>query len=287
MQMPDAFVSLKQYLCAVGEYGGNENAKRMLTALRAVIKGTSYEGELNSIPTDEIQRLINGQGKPRHIRTVMEMIWENREGFKTYKEGGKTTFTKYFDKSNPLQEMVTDAMFGMDCIGFVGRYMEASGIMTEYPPFYPRNYLDRFFPIDSIWKIDSCAVLVWVKGVHIAVIDSVVQINGNAKPPHAIVNICQSSSGGPQINSRVKLQPASGEYIDFGPYGKEVDGKKVTEEEKEALRKKYTFSGAVGYRQGMFFDVLAGDPAPPVRGHVYVGVMPKLNKVWEPTIELD
>ena len=34
-------------------------------------------------------------------------------------------------------------------------------------------------------------------------------------------------------------------------------------------------------------DVLGGDPAPPVRGHVYVGVMPKLNKVWEPVIELD
>src|SRR5262249_1714380 len=161
---------LKQYLCLLDENGGNANAKRMLAALRAVVKGTSDEGELNSIPSSEMDRIINGQGKPKHIRTVMELIWENREGFKNYKEGGKTTFGKYFEKTNPLQEMVADTMFGLDCIGFVGRYMEASGIMTDYPPFYPRNYLDRFFPIDSIWKIDSCSVLVWVKGVHIALI---------------------------------------------------------------------------------------------------------------------
>jgi hypothetical protein len=100
------------------------------------------------------------------------------------------------------------------------------------------------------------------------------------------VDICQSSSGGPQMNTGVRLSVSAAEFIDFGAYGKAVDGKNVSEDDKAALRKQYTSSGSAGYRGGIFFKVSLGRPLAPVTGDVYIGKLPGMTKAWR-TIELD
>ena len=277
------WVSLKQYLCAVGEYGGNAKATQLMLAIQKIVKGTSDEATIKNIGTIDFSRMFTGQGKPEHISQIMHLIWYNKERFADYKDGsGKQIFAKYFQQANPIQAMVDEKMFGLDCIGFVGRYLEDSGIFTSYQPLYPRHYLDRFLPIKSISDVEDLCILVWVKGTHIAIIDSVKEVHDK----YVVVDICQSSSGGPQMNTSVRLTLTAAEFIDFGAYGKAVDGKNVTEDEKAALRKKYTSRGSVGYRGGIFFKVSLGRPLAPVVGDVYIGKLPGMTKAWQ-TIELD
>jgi len=280
------WVGLRKYLCADAGNGGNAKAAQLRNAIRAVVKGTEDEPTIHQMGAVEYERVFSGQGKPENFSILMHLIWYNKEKFKAYKDAtGKTILAKYFDQINPLQAMVDDAMFGMDCIGFVGRYLEDAGIFPTYLPLYPRHYMDRFFPIQQITHMEDLCVIVWVNGTHIAIIDKVRSVNTN-RTPSAVVDICQSSSGGPQLNTRVQLEQTSGEYLDFGEYGKAVDGHNVSESEKSQLRKDLIKRGSVGYRGGLMFNIKAGSPQIPVTGHVYVGRLPNLMKGWT-EIELD
>lgn len=173
--------------------------------------------------------------------------------------------------------MVGAKMFGYDCIGFVGRYLEEAGVFPKYPGMYPRHYLDRFFPVQKIGDIDDGCIVVWINGSHIAVIDTKVKIEGGV----ATVNLCMSTSGGPQTSKGATLTHiASSTFLDFGSYGKEVDGKTVTEDERKEIQKKYQASGSRGYRDGLFFNIAAGTPSFPNNGTVYVGKMKDLVTNW-------
>jgi hypothetical protein len=285
-------VSLRRYLCAVPEHGGNQKAAVLQGALPGLVAGTADAGVLAPLmKSREYDMLFSGQGKPEHFRTVMAAIWRNKDKVKA-----DSRFTKYFfdkiDVPNPLQAMVDDGLFGMDCIGFFGRYLEAAGVYSQYMGGLPRTWLDTFLPITRPYDMDVGCALVWVHARHIAIIDSFEESNWHANPPHAIVNICQASNGaahGPQTNRRVKLVRANqAAALDIARYNEAIkkrdeNGKvigEVSEKEKEGLRTSLTSTVATGYRNGIFFDVLQGDPAPPVRGAVYVGRLPNLNPTW-------
>jgi hypothetical protein len=284
-------VVLDQYLCAVGKYGGNANAVKLMQAVREVVKKHPGETLISDMGNVEFSRLFTGQGKVDYVQDVMQYIADNEDDFRKVKDGtGKPFLAGLLDEDNPYQVMVDKRMFGLDCIGFIGRYLEAAGVVTEYPAYYPRNYLDLFLPVRGIADVDDLCVAVFSKGDHIVIIDSVDEVHTDDVPkgqaPYAWVTICQSSSGGPQTNERVKLTEASGEYIDFGTYGREagrVDSDKSLsaadkEAEKEKLRKQDTRSGTWGYRGGRLFNLQLGSPPAPVTGLVFVGKMKDLTK---------
>ena len=219
----------------------------------------------------------------------MEVIWRNKDKVKT-----DARFTKYFfnngDVGNPLEAMVDDDLFGWDCIGFFGRYLEAAGITNTYLSAYPRRWLDTFFPIQRPADMEECCAVVWASGHHIGIIDSFDEGNWSANPPHAVVTLCQSSNGaahGPQINKGVKLVKISqATTLDITKYNVELAKKddsgkvaelRLSEKEKSDLRASLTGSMNTGYRGGIFFDVQLGDPVPPYKGTVYVGKMPNLT----------
>jgi hypothetical protein len=283
-------VSLARYLCADGMHGGNAKAAVLRDALPGLVAATPDAGVLAPlIKSGEYNMLFSGQGKAEHFRTVMAVIWRNRDKLKA-----DNRFSKYFgDKVvSPLQAMVDDTLFGMDCIGFFGRYLEAAGIYPRYMGAYPRQWLDSFIPVTTPYDMDVGCALVWVNGHHIAVIDSFEESNWRANPPHAIVNICQASNGvahGPQTNSRVKLVRLNqAKALDIARYNQAIkkhDGSgkvvgEISETEKAELRASLTSTVATGYRGGIFFDVQEGNPQAPVRGSVYVGRLANLNPTW-------
>ena len=222
----------------------------------------------------------------------MAIIWRNRDKVKADKR-----FAKYFNSpaNNPLQQMVDDDMFGMDCIGFFGRYLEAAGVYSTFRGAYPRNWLDVFLPVQTTSGMDVCSALIWIQCQHIAIIDSFEESNWRANSPSAVINICQSSNGvahGPQTNSRVRLvlRNQATMALDVAKYNeaikirdpnnpKKIIGE-VPEAEKVKLRESLKGSMVTGYRGGLFFDILQGDPAPPVAGPVYVCRMPDLTLAW-------
>jgi hypothetical protein len=283
-------VSLSRYLCANNDDGGNRKALVLQSALPEFVAGTPDAGVLDSLRRSrEYDQLFSGQGKPDNFRTVMAMIWRNKDKVKADKR-----FAKYFadQVNNPLQAMVDDDLFGMDCIGFFGRYLEAAGVYNRYMGAYPRQWLDTFLPIKTPYDMDAACAIVWVHAKHIAIIDSFEESNWRASPPHAVVNICQSSNGaahGPQTNLKVKLvrinQAAA---LDIAKYNQQIvkrddAGKaigEVSEQEKAELRSALTTTVATGYRGGIFFNIQGGDPTPPVGGNVYVGRMANLNPSW-------
>ncbi len=283
-------VSLRRYLCANPDDGGNTKAMVLQNALPTLVAGTLDAGVLAPLQkSGQYYQLFSGQGKPEHFRTVMAVIWRNKDKLKA-----DSRFAKYFADSvpNPLQAMVDDGLFGMDCIGFFGRYLEAAGIFNSYRGAYPRQWLDTFLPVRTPFDIDVCCALVWTNARHIAIIDSCEEANWHATSPHIVVNICQSSNGvahGPQTNCGVKLvRLNAANALDIAKYNQEIlkkddSGKvigEVSEDEKVKLRAALTSTIGTGYRGGIFFDVQQGDPAPPVRGAVYVGLMPNLTLRW-------
>ena len=225
--------------------------------------------------------MVNGQGKMDHIRKVMRIIWDRRAQLQGWNDHGRTPLARHMSSFNPLQAMVDDRMFGLDCIGFVGRYLEASGA-RGYHGMYPRNYLSVFPPVRDIREVDDLCILVWVSGSHIAIIDRVVERH----PNRLVVDICQSSGGGPQLNTRATLtRLGSASFLDFDAYQAAQtqaarEHRTLSTEDRTQLQRDNTTTGATGYHNGIFFDAQGGTRTLPVPGHVYVGKMPGLTKAY-------
>jgi hypothetical protein len=282
------FVKISQYLCAVKGYGGNDKALQLKQAIATIVRGTPDEATINRIGPQEWGMVFTGQGKPDNFAAVISILCDYADQFKAYKDAsGKAIFAEYYKKDKPIQAMVDDKMLGLDCIGFVGRYLEEAKIWPSYRGMYPRQYLSFFSPIRDIGDMEPVSVLVWINGSHIAVIDAIQYIADWASPQYAVVDICQSSSGGPQLNKGVRLQITSSTWLDFGAYGRAVDGKTLSEDQLKEQRQKYTSEQASsrGYAGGEMFSVQLGDPAPPVRGTVYVGKMKDMSWKWFPSAQ--
>ena len=101
--------------------------------------------------------------------------------------------------------MVVARFFGIDCIGFVANYLIWAGYLTTYPGLAIDDWAGRFREkVTRTDQIRPLTIMIW-KGVHVAIIDSVMSLTDTA----ALVNVCQSSSGGAQTNSFVTLTKLS------------------------------------------------------------------------------
>lgn len=227
-------VPLSQYMSGSDENGGNDSAKSLLVPIRFLTDGPGTSGPtLNqTVGPVEYDVALKGQGSTESIVKIMNFIVKNKDKIKNltielaHREkptDGSNNYPKvvdwrgkvgdrYFTGSDldTLKKMVADKIFGYDCVGFVANYLIAAGVWTNYQPYeiyqWPRVFPTR---ITSYADVSSLCILIWGR-VHIAIIDSWVGEDDANKS--VTVNVCQSSTGGPQINKGVELTESSGKF---------------------------------------------------------------------------
>ncbi len=167
------------------------------------------------------RRIFTGQGMPENILLVWEYILTHREFLCSLQAdqlhaGSAHPFQHYFSLGNPVKAMVADEIFGYDCLGFVGNYLHWAGLQPHYPECSQAQYITRlgFEPVARATDIVPLSVVLWLttRTQHIAIIDRVHE----AGPDTAVVDLCQSSRGGPQTNVRASLTIRRGETIAAG-----------------------------------------------------------------------
>ena len=190
------------YMSASSDHGGNAGAAVLKQAVEQVLKKRG----LGSGPTFfgasdfDYMKLFTGQPKLPLMAKLAGMVLDYDEDFKaiTIQGGkGKVDFAKFYEGSpaSPIAKMRDAKFFGMDCIGFVSRYLEAAGVMP-YPALLPRQFLDKFEPVQDVAEVDDLCVTVRCDGSHVQIIDRVTSRSGNTLS--AVIG--QSATGGPQRN---------------------------------------------------------------------------------------
>ena len=183
-----------------------------------------------------------GQGHPDDFVKIMNFIIANKEAVgklrievahrtKTVNEANQieyvktidwtgTAYDRYFkigSDREALLKMVQDAVFGLDCIGFVSNYLIHVGLWSEYQGYeidrWPTVFPKRITAYDDVVAL---CILIW-PGSHIAIIDRVTDYNDDNKS--CVVDVCQSSKGGPQTNKGVELKQSGGQF-QFANLGK-------------------------------------------------------------------
>src|SRR5689334_16594511 len=79
-------VRIWNYLCAVSEYGGNAKALKLMGAIRSLVKGTADQSLIDDMKGEFVQ-IFTGQGKVDHMIQVLQIIWNHRAAFTSYKDG--------------------------------------------------------------------------------------------------------------------------------------------------------------------------------------------------------
>ena len=276
---PGGVVSITSYLSANAMFGGNSKAGVLATAIRKVVKG---KPELGMTQTPGFNRVFTGQGLPVDMIAAMSIVNKYKTEFKA--EPG---LAKYFAKEDFLQELCDDACFGLDCIGFVGTYLVDAGLEASYVGRRPLDYTAVFPPVKSLTEITDYSVVMLTNGLHIQMIDTVLE----RKNGSIVINLCQSSKGGPQVNSKVTLKSGGGSYLPVEEFRSALASKQHAQDHSKDnaerasrgekprdyetfLRAKFTQANVMfGYCGGAIFQLSAdGEPANPVGGSVYVGV---------------
>lgn len=155
------------------------------------------------------RRVFTGQGEVAHLQAVWAFMLEHRDWLAQLEHRGERPFEAYFCiGGHPIQAMVADGLFGYDCLGFVGNYLVQAGLREVYPECevrgYPRHLGLR--PLETVAEIEPLTLLAWTRTgtQHIAVVDRIVERSRSS----VVVDLCQSSRGGPQHNRRVRLRLA-------------------------------------------------------------------------------
>jgi hypothetical protein len=275
---PGGAVAISEYLSANTMFGGNSNAGVLAAAFSQIAKANN-QSAVTSPP--DFSRVFTGQGSCDNFIAAMSFINQFKDKFKAV-----PGLKKYFDKEDFLQAMVDDKCFGLDCIGFVGNYLVEAGLEASYVGRRPLDYAAVFKPVKSLAEVKPYGVVMLTNGMHIQMIDTVNERgNGFIK-----VDLCQSSSGGPQCNVGVTIRGGGGDCLDVDKFRAAVLSKSLTKENDDDnetrkqqglkprdyesyLRSKFTTPNtAFGFGGGAIFTVTAtGEPGNPVSGSVYIG----------------
>jgi hypothetical protein len=278
---PGGVVSISSYLSANASFEGNSKATTLNLALQSVVKNKPEFGQTR---TAEFGRVFTGQGSRDNFILAMTIINKYKSEFQA-----NSGLAKYFKVADFLQAMVDDHCLGLDCIGFVGTYLVDAGLEASYVGRRPLDYTSAFVPVQSLDQIDNFGVVMLTNGMHIQIIDEVTQ-RGNG---YVKVDLCQSTSGGPQCNIGVTIRSGGGEYLPVEEFRSALSSKKYAAEHEADntarqnqglnkrdyetfLRAKLTQHNATrGFCGGAIFRLeVSGEPKNPVGGSVYVG-MPK------------
>jgi hypothetical protein len=201
-------IPLKQYVCLSKANGGNDEINALLGGLRAKAIRDASSGQTidEFVGATELNLLWKGQGHWRAFVDVMDFLTENKGQLKGVPGILGKVYETYFakdDDATALKRMVKDRYFGIDCIGFVANYLRYARLWREYLP-YEIDQWDRVFTqkVNTIDDVEHLNVMVW-PGSHVALVD--VAWADNLGPKKCKIDMCQSSSGGPQVNKGVYL----------------------------------------------------------------------------------
>jgi hypothetical protein len=219
-------VALKSYLCKTASNGGNDNATALLGALRNK-KDRDVGPTLQALTgSGEFETALKGQGIPKTFVTIWDFMCRNKDLLKKTeievcapREKGKSetrvvlrsgnVYDLYFAGNSDaiaLQRMVADRFFGVDCIGFCANVLIANGEWDKYKGATPQQWplWHCTVPVRKASDIKPLDFLLW--DGHIAMIDWVWGMDDDKT---VRVDVCQSSSGGPQCNARVVIKQLS------------------------------------------------------------------------------
>lgn len=278
---PGGVVSISRYLCANASFGGNNKASVLSANLHRIAREHN-ETEVTSRPG--FARLFTGQGSRENFIAAMSLIVRYQADFQRVH-----ALQAYFTHTDFLQAMVDDGCFGLDCVGFVGNYLVDSGLENSYPSRRPLDYCSVFHPVRSLAEVTDTSVVMLTNGQHIQMIDEVTDRN----PGSITVDLCQSSSGGPQCNIGVTIRAGGGDYLPVEEFRHALSTNQYEAEwnaDNESrrqnglnprnyesyLRARMTQSNTMfGYSNGAIFTITGGgNPANPVHGSVYIGTAP-------------
>ena len=221
IQCDAGYVKLNQYLCKTIGNGGNDNAAALIGPLRFMKEGGKGATMNKIVGGTEVDLCLKGQGDPASFGMMWDFMCRNKEQLKTLKvkvghrpkedrqnlavDKTGNIYDLYFkDRSDAaaLQKMVEDRFFGIDCIGFTSNYLIYVGEWDKYYGYNAGEW-DRVFKksIRKASEIQPLDLLLW--GGHVALID---WVWGMADQKTMRVDVCQSSSGGPQCNEFVYLE---------------------------------------------------------------------------------
>jgi hypothetical protein len=285
---PLGAVSLTSYCSA--KYGNSSNTGKFKAAIEKYSPTTRA-----SFKSDEYSRIWSGQGEINNFETVLRAVNDNKEKF-----AADPFFKQYFNKTDFLQAMLDDACLGIDCIGFVGTYLDFACINRGYYASVPMDYCNAFPFVQDFTQIGALSVVVHCSGTHIQIINSIDSIFKD----HLVVTLCQSSAGGPQINKGVTVRHGTGFVLDVDKFRAEkgqrisqaaYDAQKANDpsynksykdfvnDAESALRKECTIVPAtnLGYRRGAVFSI-DGAGGNPVSGNVYIGTLKNMHVIdWK------
>jgi len=277
---PGGVVEITKYLSANPMFGGRPDSPAAIlsTELQRIIR-SKPEASLTKAPG--FDRVFTGQGSRDNIINAMSIVNKYQAEFKAV-----STLAKYFKTGDFLQEMCDDACFGLDCIGFVGTYLVDAGLETTYTGRRPLDFTALFQPVKSLAEITDYSVVMLTSGLHIQMIDTV----NERKSDSIVVDLCQSTKGGPQTNEGVTIRSGGGDYLPVEQFRAALNSKQYAQENADDnevrkqqglktrdyetyLRAKLTVGGKLfGFCGGAIFQLSKnGDPANTVGGSVYVG----------------
>jgi hypothetical protein len=220
-------VALKQYVSSTHSNGGNDSTHELFKSLRWYHEGGNEGAQTMNqlIGGTNLDLALKGQGSGSTFIQVWDFMCRNKELLKKLhltvyarrKKGDSETkvFVKkgnlydlYFanySEQGALELMVADHFFGIDCIGFTGQFLVYTGEWPAYVGTLPSKWADKHCkePVNAAKDIRALDFLVWVGPGHIAIVDEVFDMPDGKT---VRVDICQSSSGGPQLNQWVLLQ---------------------------------------------------------------------------------
>jgi hypothetical protein len=286
---PDGHVAITTYLSANESFGGNSKATTLNLALQKIVL---HKPEFALTASPGFFRVFTGQGSPDNFVAAMSIIDKYKDEFKAVH-----ALAKYFAKTDFLQAMVDDGCFGLDCIGFIGTYLVEAGVQPAYVGRRPLDYANEFVPVKTLDDITDLAIVMLTNGQHIQMIDTVKERAAG----YIKVDLCQSSSGGPQINSGVTIHSGGGDYLPVEDFRQALSTKSYAKEhvadneqrKTQGLKERdyESFLRATltkrnvkfGYMGGAIFHIMGdGDPKNPVSGYVYVGVAPNGLSIGTP-----
>jgi hypothetical protein len=276
---PGGLVSVSTYLSANPSFGGNGKAAILRAALQGLAKAPE---DVLLTRSAGFGRVFTGQGSRDDMVAAMQLVGRSQDKLKANRD-----LAGFFSQKDFLQAMVDGKCFGLDCIGFVGTYLVDAGLEDAYTGRRPLDFADVFPPVKSLDEVKDLSVVMLTNGLHVQMIDTVNE-RGDG---YIKVDLCQSSSGGPQCNCGVTIRSGGGDYLPVEEFRQALADKRYAADHADdnAARQRAgqqprdyeTYlrarlkrpNTASGYRGGSIFQLHAdGDPKNPVGGSVYVGV---------------
>jgi hypothetical protein len=199
-------VAVNRYVSGNPLYGGAARSHLMYRALRRL---ETEQANRRRLDRNASTGVFSGQGLIEEFAWVFSRIVHHRQALM-----GNSDFGALIQRADYLQALCDDRVFGVDCVGYVGGYLVASGVDRHYGGYTPESFFYSFHPVQTLDQIQALCVVVITSFSHVQIIDRVVE----RRRDRVIVDLCQSTSSpeavGPQCNRGVSITLSSGDYAD-------------------------------------------------------------------------